>query len=350
MRKLASIQRIIDVQPIPGADAIEVCSVLGWKVVTRKGEFKPGILCVYIEIDSLLPRAPWNEFLWKKGDEDKPVYRLRTIKLRGQISQGLVLPISVLDGKKFPTDTRENPIYPRKEGMNVSAMLGITKYEPPIPAQLAGLVKGQFPCFIPKTDETRIQAAPEVLKELNGKMVYASVKMDGSSGTFYFNRGEFGVCSRNLEFKLEDNNNTFIKLAIQYDLENKMKALGKNIAIQGEVCGEGIQKNRLCLKGHELFVFNVYDIDKGAYLDYKDAFDIVVKLGLKSVPIMDTFAIDETFSVEKLLEMAKGNYPGTSNPREGIVIRTVNESYSASLKGRMSFKVINNEFLMKGGD
>lgn len=349
MRTLASIQKILDVQPIQGADAIEVCSVLGWKVVAKKGEFKPEDLCVYVEIDSLLPCEPWCSFLWKPKDDIAKPHRLKTVKLRGQVSQGLVLPISVLDGKKFPTDKRDNPVYPRTIGMNVSGMLGITKYDPPIPAQLAGQVKGQFPSFIPKTDETRIQACPEVLDEIKGKDVVATIKMDGSSGTMYWNRNEFGVCSRNLEFK-EDAENTFWKMAVKYGVRSKLDQLQRNLAFQGELCGPGIQKNRLGLTDHEWFVFNIYDIDAGKYLGHHTAMELATSIGLKVVPTFYLGRFKEDWTVDILLGLAKGNYHGTEQPQEGIVFRTVEESYSVALKGRMSFKVINNDFLLKGGD
>lgn len=147
-RKLASIRKITDIQPIPDADAIEVVVVGGWKVVTKKGEFSVGDLCVYCEIDSFLPILPQYEFLrkssYKKLSTGEEGFRLRTIKLRGQVSQGLVLPISVLPGGR--------ELF---EGMDVTEVLSITKYEPPIPASLAGKVKGLFPSFLHKTDEER---------------------------------------------------------------------------------------------------------------------------------------------------------------------------------------------------
>lgn len=352
MRNLATIQKVLTVESIPGADAIECIGVLGWKCVSRKGEFKIGDKVVYIEIDSLLPFAPWSEFLFKgsdvKGAEAKTAYRLRTIKLRGQVSQGLVLPLNVLDGKKFPTDKRERPIYPFNVGMEVTAILGITKYEPAISAQLQGLVKGSFPSFIPKTDETRIQAAPSILAEIAGKEVYITTKMDGCSGTFYVNRGEFGVCSRNMEFKPECDN-TFMKMAKRYCLAEKMISLNRNIAIQGEVCGPSIQKNRLNLKDHELYIFNVYDIDGGKYLNVHEAFNICESLGVKTVPIEHSETAP-LWTIESLLEKAKGKYPGTDNHKEGIVIRPVLECKSEALRGRLSFKVINNEYLLKGGE
>ena len=198
-RKLASIRRITDIQPIPNADAIEVVVVGGWKVVTKKGEFNVGDLCVYCEIDSFLPILPQYEFLrkssYKKLSTGEEGFRLRTIKLRGQVSQGLVLPLSVLPGGR--------ELF---EGMDVTEVLSITKYEPPIPASLAGKVKGLFPSFLHKTDEERVQNLANEFGILHlfqpNKTYYVTEKLDGSSATFYFRNGEFGVCSRNLEYLL----------------------------------------------------------------------------------------------------------------------------------------------------
>ena len=186
---LASIQEIIEVAPIPNADQIERVRVLGWDVVARKGEFVSGSLCVYIEIDSILPRAEWSEFLFKHPEDTK--YKLRTIKLKKQISQGLVLPL-------LPTLPDDDAYI---VGDDVTDILHIEKYEKPIPVQLRGTVKGKFPSFLRKTDEVRIQSEPELLDQLKGKPYYITQKMDGTSVTFYKWKGVFGVCSRNLEMK-----------------------------------------------------------------------------------------------------------------------------------------------------
>ena len=139
MRKLASIQRIKALEPIPDADSIEKATVLGWQLVVKKGEFQVGDLCVYCEVDCLLPDRPEFEFLKNRGS------RIRTIRLRGQVSQGICFPLSIL-----PAGT------PIEEDLEVTELLDIVKFEPPIPACLAGIQKGEFPSFIPKTDETRV--------------------------------------------------------------------------------------------------------------------------------------------------------------------------------------------------
>jgi len=119
-------------------------------------------------------------------------------------------------------------------------MLGVTKYEPPIPACLSGIMKGRFPSFIPKTDETRVQVLQQLLSKYKGERCYITEKLDGSSATFFMHNHEFGVCSRNMEL-LEDDTNSFWKVAREMDIENKLKELNGNYALQGELIGEGIQ-------------------------------------------------------------------------------------------------------------
>ena len=245
-RKLATVRIINDIQPIDGADMIELAIVDGWKVVVAKNVVhKVGDMVIYCEIDSFLPVKEEFEFLRKSSYKkmgDQEGFRLKTIKLRGQVSQGLILPIHVLPLLEMV-----------HEGQDVTEMLGIVKYEPPIPAELAGKVKGLFPSFIWKTDEERVQnlaSEYELYKTKNkdGMKFYVTEKLDGSSATYYFNNNEFGVCSRNLEL-LETEGNTFWKVARELDIENKLRNLGYNICIQGELIGEGIQGNPYRIKG-----------------------------------------------------------------------------------------------------
>ena len=334
MRKLASIKRISKLEPIEGADKIELAHVGGWKVVVAKDVgHKVGDLVVYCEIDSFLPVKPEFEFLRKtsyKKMMDQEGFRLKTIKLRGQVSQGLVLPIRELQ-------------LPNKdllaEGMDVTTELEIVKYEPPIPAELAGKVKGFFPGFIPKTDEERIQNFSDEFNEWrdSGEEFHVTEKLDGSSVTFYIKDGVFGVCFRNLEL-LETEGNTFWKVAREIDLENKMRSVGKNFSLQGELIGEGIQKNPYKIKGHTVRFFNVFDIDEKERqpLEYfKMTMDV---LGLESVPILDeSFTLPNT--VNDMLMYAEA--PSKLNPnfsREGVVVRSKCQT--------ISFKSISNQFLL----
>ena len=284
-RKLASIRRISDIQPIEGADMIELAIVDGWKVVVAKNVgHRINDLVVYCEIDSFLPIREEFEFLRKSSFKkmgDQEGFRLKTIRLRGQVSQGLILPLSVLfEGYGYrvsETLLNENvALEPNRTvispsdmielviGNDLTEVLGIVKYEPPIPAELAGKVKGLFPSFIRKTDEERIQNLASEYEEMKKHTYYETEKLDGSSATFYYNNGEFGVCSRNLEL-LETEGNTFWKIARELDLENKLKEYGINLSVQGELIGEGIQGNPYKIKGQTVRFFNLFDIDLQVY-------------------------------------------------------------------------------------
>ena len=331
-RKLASIRIISDIQPIDGADKIELAIVDGWKVVVaNEVDHKVGNMVVYCEIDSYLPVRDEFEFLrkssYKKMSDGTEGFRLKTIRLRGQVSQGLILPLSAVSYTNVDFEV----------GMDVTNLLGIVKYEPPIPAELAGKVKGLFPSFIRKTDEERIQNLSSEYDEFKKHDYYITEKLDGSSATFYIKDGEFGICSRNLEL-LETEGNSFWKVARQSDLESKMRSVGKNFSLQGELIGEGVQGNPYKIKGQSVRFFNVFDIDEQEYQPltyFKMTMDV---LELTSVPILDEkFILPE--NIDDLLSYADGK--SQLNPdfdREGVVIRTLDRT--------ISFKVISNKFLL----
>ena len=333
-RKLASIRIISDIQPIEGADMIELSIVDGWKVVVAKNVgHKVGDMVIYCEIDSFLPIKDEFEFLrktsYKKMSDGMEGFRLNTIKMRGQVSQGLILPMSVVEYTNVQFEV----------GMDVTNLLGITKYEPPIPAELSGKVKGLFPSFLRKTDEERVQNLTKEYGQykLLGRKFYVTEKLDGSSATFYYKDGVFGVCSRNLEL-LETEGNTFWKVARELDLENKMKDFGINISLQGELIGEGIQGNPYKIKGQTVKFFNLFDIDLQVYHSLSHLDRALGIMGLKMVPIVDEFfKLPET--IETLLKYADNK--SILNPkfnREGVVIRSNDRT--------ISFKVISNKFLL----
>ncbi len=338
MRKLASIQKIKAIHPIEGADAIERASVLGWQLVVKKGEFKEGDLCVYCEIDSLFPERPEFEFLRPRK------MRIRTIRLRGQISQGICFPLSMLPAS-----------FEVGEDADCTEVLGIVKYEPPVPAHLSGIAKGKFPSFIPKTDETRVQVLQRLLDKYKGEPCYVTEKLDGSSATFYFHQNEFGVCSRNLDL-LEEGENTFWKVARKLDIEGKLKSLGGNYALQGELVGEHVQDNKLKLRGHSVFFFNLFDIDRFEYLPYEHFVTTIENLKLQTVPILAT---DYKLSndIDLIVQMAVRKSALTPDVwAEGIVIRPLTEKIDLILSnenfnnGRVTIKAINPEFLLKYGE
>lgn len=338
MRKLASIQRIKALEPIDGADAIEKATVLGWQLVVKRGEFKPGDLMVYCEIDSQMPDRPEFEFLRPRG------MRIRTVRLRGQISQGICFPLSVLpEGFEIAEDA------------DCTEVLGITKYEPPIPACLGGVAKGRFPSFIPKTDETRVQVLQNMLDHYKGTACYITEKLDGSSATYFVNNGEFGVCSKNLEL-IEDSTNSFWKVAREMELEQKIRSLGKNFALQGELIGESIQSNKLRLRGQTVRFFNAFDIDAHSYLSFHELKSLLEQLELPMVPVLSEHYTLES-SIDAIVNMAVvKSRIATDVWAEGIVIRPLTETCNSFLAnekmqgGRFTFKAINPEFLLKFGE
>lgn len=339
MRKLASIRRVSEILPIEGADQIEIAKIDGWQCVVKKGEFSPGDLCIYHEIDSFLPQGPHYDFLAPRGvqtnGDGSKGYRLRTIKLRGQLSQGLALPVKAFDFADIGL----------VEGDDVSGMLGIAKYEPALPAQLAGQAKGVFPAFLKKTDQERIQNMPWVLEDKDSRWEVTQ-KLDGSSMTVFFNQGEFGVCSRNLELK-ETEGNSFWQVANRYDLRERLEAIGKNIALQGELIGPGIQGNPHGLSQPDFYLFDIFLIDEQRYATVTER--IVYSLHpeleqIKSVPVVeDSFQLSAFGgSVEAALEYANEakDMINQKNPApEGVVFKRAD--------GMQSFKIISNKYLLR---
>lgn len=418
-RKLVTVKKITALSPIPQKDLIEVATVGGgWPVVVKKGEFKVNDLCVYFEIDSFLPDGnPTWQFLVDKSSRvmnDKRGHKLRTIKLGGQVSQGLALPLNAvplveLEVQKFDKFNNEALFE-----MDFSEMLGVEKYEAPLPAELAGQAAGLFPSFIRKTDQERCQNLKSEIfghesftkqvsewfdatvtlpkdgdtilgRNAEGKewsevwdtsepigamtsWAYAivvpaydtskheyevSLKLDGSSMTVFHRDGEIGVCSRNLQLKMDGANseNTFVKVFTTSGLAAAIPSLG-NIAIQGELMGPGIQGNRENLSSFKFFIFDVFFIDEGRYgtpAERKAVFQKLKDLNVDCPGMVDHVPVlHENFTLglgicdtESLLKFAEG--PSLNNPiREGLVFKRVD--------GNFSFKAISNLFLMKTND
>lgn len=340
-RKLASVQRVLECLPIENADAIELARINGWQCVVKKGEFAVGDLGVFFEIDAIPPDLPLFAFLWTsrsaEGPQPRPgSFRIRTMRLRGALSQGLLMPRTFFGLPDTLT-----------EGDDLTAHLGVGKWEPPVPANM-GEARGNFPPLVRKTDEHRIQSFPRVLEELHGKPYVITLKCDGTSATYCIDprTDEFHACGRN--FSVHDGDNHYWKLARKYNLETVLRRT-PHLAIQGEICGPGIQKNRLGLPELGFFAFSVYDQSAGRYLDSADARSFLAEAGIPAVPVVEE---GEAFShtQESLLALAEGKYSGTQNEREGIVIRPQTERNSLILQGRLSFKAISNRFLLKEGE
>jgi RNA ligase (TIGR02306 family) len=331
MRKLASIQEVKEILPIKSADSIESAKILGWNVVIRKiDNFKAGDLVVYIEIDSVLPEREEFEFLRERK------FKIKTIKLRGIVSQGIAFPLSIL-----PKDS----IGSIKIGDDVTEILGVIKYEPPIPEELWGVIKGDFPSFISKTDETRIQTVPNILKKHKGELFYMSEKMEGDSFTFYAKDDVFGVCTRGREW-CDAEKNMGWRLARKYNLEEILLNCGFNVAIQGEGLGLKIQRNIYKLEDNIIMFFNVFDIDNFEYFNFKKFKEFTNKYKLPIIPILnDNFILDH--SVDELVAISEGkSVLNKETEREGIVIRSLEEKFDEEL-GRLSFKVHSPKYLLK---
>lgn len=329
MRALATVRTIAEIRPIEGADHIVAYRVDGWWLVDKKDQYKIGDLVVYCEVDSWIPTelAPFLS----KGKEPKVFEgvsgeRLHTIRLKGQLSQGLLMPLSVL--KAHPN--------PNFDGEDVTDALGILKWEAPIPLQLAGQVKGNFPSEIPKTNQERVQNVR--LSEYQGESYEVTEKLHGSSCTFYLdNEDEFHVCSRNLDLK-PDEKNAYWKAAYKYNVEAEMRRLGlKGYAIQGELCGEGTNGNNYKL-GLEFFAFDVYIVGEG-YLSPFARHDLIGRMEIKHVPIytFEYHLVNDT--KEDLLLKADGSSTIADCKREGFVFK----SHSAD----KTFKTVSNAWLLK---
>jgi RNA ligase (TIGR02306 family) len=352
-RMMAWIAKINEVAPIPNADSIEAYRVGGWWVVDKKDAYKINDLVVYVSIDSWVPTelAPFlskgqepREYNGVKGE------RLRTVKLRGQVSQGLLLPLHndpsgtyvhkfdpVGSGEEFTTDV--------EEGTDVTEFFGIQKWEAPIPAQLAGDVQGSFPTEVPKTDQERIQNLTEELKSWQDNSQFTwevTEKLDGSSMTVFVNGDVEGVCSRNWNLK-ETEGNSLWRVARREQVIEKIRSTGRNLALQGEIIGEGIQGNHYNVRGQEFHVFDIYDIDRGDYMTPLERRTFAETHGIKHVPVVAVEMVIQEF-VQGLLTMAEGkSVLNTKAEREGLV-------FKCNTFGGPSFKAISNRWLLKGGE
>ena len=373
-RNLASVQKVLEVLPIEGADRIELIKVLGWQCVVKKGAFKPGDMGVYIEIDSIVPDIPVFEFMKERK------FRVKTIKLRGQISQGLFMSFNDLG---ITSTKRLN------EGDDLTETLKIIKWEPPEDTGQIYQAKkksfwwkliytlpflkmfrkrvgagASFPThLVPKTDETRLQAfSPDFLETYKDLPISVSIKMDGSSTTFILNKGKFSVASRNV-WMIEKNDSNFWRIVEMTGIDRAMKKVfkGRNLCLQGELCGPGIQGNKYKFTELKYFLFGIFDSDRREYFTPQELIDAFTELRVagskieivpqKVFPTDGVIIRDIGTTVEDWLRFAesKSDYnPDTWN--EGIVIRSLdNKPYGVKGMegGRFSFKVIANPFLLQ---
>lgn len=364
MRKLATVRRISEIKPIDGADKIEVAVVDGWECVISKNDaFKAGDLVVYIEVDSIVPERPEFEFLRDRK------FRVRTIKLRKQISQGLIVHLDILP---------ERIAKKAKEDMDVTDVLGIKKYDPQAEKEISDTMsslkksknpfirflmrfkifrkfyikpnKSNFPSWIKKTDEERVQNLSRKYEEWKNSGIRFSVteKIDGCSATYFVDKTsektDFGVCSRNLRIE-KDNGGHYWKIAKDFDIKSVLESLCdklnvKRIVLQGEILGEGIQGNKYNISGFDFYAYNL--IADGKKFETSEISNILNEYKIKTVSILysDTI-LPET--IKDIVELSSGKaILNNKIEREGVVCRNTEND--------ISFKVINPRFLLQNGE
>ena len=326
MRKLVTIRTLNSVVPHPNADRLELARVGGWQCVVPKGLHRQGEQVLFFEIDSVLPVAEPFEFLrkscyikrdWVEG------FRLRTIRLRGEWSQGLVMPLAALNAFNIVHNPDEDLL---------AEALGVIKWDPPMPACLAGEMAGRFPSEVPKTDQERVQnLQPDKIPGT----YEVTEKLDGSSMTVIVGpEQDIRVCSRNYELR-ETEGNTLWSVARQ----QFTGTFDRRLAFQGELVGPGIQGNSYALHNHNYYVFDVFDIDAQRYLLPEERRAIVEEAGLNHIPVIGTVSLTEP-DPSALIQGADGQSTLTPEViREGWVFKSVESDFS--------FKVISNKWLLR---
>jgi len=337
--KLATIEKIHSIQAHPNADALEVAKIKAWPVVIKKGEYKEGDLVVFIVIDSIVPEAnPYFAFLKDRH------FRVWNAKFRGAPSQGLVCPLSILPPRISCLTNEPSPYI---TGDDVTKLLGVIKYEKPIDASIAGDTAGHFPSsIIPITDEENLLNNPDVLHELYGKQCYLTVKCDGSSCTIIRQGDTIRVCSRRLEQK---EGTGFWKLVESTGLLTGLRSLNRNLAIQAEACGGKIQANKMDLVNPSLFIFDVRNLDTGAWFCWNELKTASELFKVPTVPVIqEDFIFDETWTIDRLQTMANGvkykQRNGQERAGEGIVLRPVIPCWSEVLGRKLSVKILNVDY------
>lgn len=363
MRNLVHIEKIKELIPIKDADFIELAKILDWQLIVKKGEFSVGDLAVYHEIDCLCPDKPIYEALRKRN------FKVKTIKMKGEVSQGLALPLSCLPPGKY------------KEGQDVTDLLGVVHCDSESRENIAlrksskstiknylfkfALVrklnkfffskeKNDWPEFISHTDEENIQAIfSRVKRDYGNETFYVTEKVDYQSATFYTRKVKkivwgfpvtktiFKVLSRSM-VKPVDDGSLWWQNAKKYNIENILRDSGKELTIQGESGDTKVQKNKYKISGTRFWVFNIIDNRNNYHYSLEEMEEFCLKNNLEMVPVLDrAFKLPET--VKELIEYSRGkSVLNNKVDREGVVIRLIKDG-----KKLVSFKVKNPDFLIK---
>lgn len=365
MRKLASIVEIASCDPIPDTERLSVAIMKGkgWRVVTGRDEFVPGDRAVYFEIDSYLPPEDeryaflrercLRKFVSKSGSVLRRGIRIKTAKLRGVVSQGLLMPVAT---------------FPEANGMEVGSdltdLLKVDHYDevkeqlqPAMGNPLNADAMGAFPSYIPKSDEERLQGLTEYFTSLKGRRFEITAKDDGSSATIFFSptidpEDPFGVCSRNLRLKrpLEESTvSAFWRVAVKYNIETKLKKVFEEsrleIALQGELVGPGINADRDRYADYEFHVFRIWDVCAQCFMKPRDRVEFCAKFEIPHVQVLheDFPFFDEITTMDAALKFAEGKTL-RGNEREGVVLKAsdgVDDTH---------FKIVSNRYLLTQQD
>jgi uncharacterized protein/RNA ligase-like protein len=371
-RSLAYIETIKSLKPILGADKIELAEILGWEVIVKRGDFKVGDKAIYIETDATLPELPCFEFLRSKK------FLIKIMKMRGVISQGIVFPLSILNEVDPVDPFTQEELNELEVGTDLTKALRITKHDPeaifewiePVKKswlankyswlkwKLLGIKpvkRGSFPSDCRKTEAIRVQKMGKELAERAGELAWISEKIEGQSMTcIYRQQGNwlaklfqqdnvFQVCSRNqMVFNSEKGGKSehhLVKVAEKYHIKEKMQTLGRNLALQMECCGGKVQGNPYKLSEHEIRVFSIWDIDQQKYLPFFEMKEILEKIDLPMVPVLDDNHILQG-DVKAYVEMSQGKSQLRPQiEREGIVVKNLDSSFS--------FKSISPSYLLR---
>lgn len=364
MRKLVTLQQVEKIIPIEGADNIELARIKGWQCVVKKGTFKVGDVGIYYEIDSHLPiREPYTAFMAARGVRKSEMedgslvdgYRIKTIKLKGQISQGLLLPIN----KEIPELGSLEPHELAEmlcNEVDLSGLLSVVKYETPIAANMRGKIGGSFPSQWRKSDQERAQNIKHQIYDsyVNDTLYQDSVKNDGSSLTFGKINDEKAVCSRNWKLDMTDVDNLFVKMANKaFELidEKDHDQTRGDYCFQGELIAQNIQGNFEGVDKPYLKIFNQFDSNVMQFVSPTATEKLVDELGLDHVPVLHSaITLRELFGevadadelLAKLLDYAEGPSAFGGKYREGVVFKAINVDFS--------WKVISNSYLTKQKD
>lgn len=335
-RKLASVQKITSITPLETKNKVQKATLLGWNVLVEANKYNEGEKVIYFEADALLP-AKKN---WTKGIKPKNLI-IKSSKQYKNVFHGAIMKLDTL----LKVENFNLKLEDLNEGFDLTEIMEITKYEQDPEIALKEQEK-KFPSdIIEKSDEIRLQSNPKYLEMFEGKEFYSTLKYDGSSGTFLIHpeTKKFMVCSRNQNIDINEKKNIYWDVANKYDIKTKLEKFEGKYAIQGEIYGPKINKNRLEQKDINIAIFTIKNIKDNYYVDFKELVQVCKDMELPMVEVIEE-GVFKYKTVEEMVEKSKGLYPGTKYPREGLVYR-LKENWNKD-KVRASFKVINDDYLV----